>query len=150
MVDLKRFVGMLSAIILSTPLNIATLIFSQDQFLGAVTVLSSFAVIALCGIVYDIILSKIKDTISSYGKFLAYTGIFWIIVFPFQQYLVELIIYYAFKQPISSFTLQYMIFGIVFGLGFALLFSVIYIRLFAYVVLKNAKEPKALKTKKKA
>lgn len=147
MVDLKMFVGMVSAIILSTPLNIATLIFSQNQ-LGIVTVMSSFAAIALCGIFYDIILSKIKNSISSYGRFLAYTSVFWIIVFPFQQYFVELMIGYIFGQPIASFNLQYLIFGMIFGLGFALLFSIVYIRLFAYVMLKDVKEPKALKSKK--
>lgn len=148
MVELDKFVGMASAIILSTPLNVATLIFSQNQFQGIVTIISSFAVIALCGIFYDIILSKIKYSISSYGRFLAFTGIFWIIVYPFHQYAVELTICYAFKQPITSFTWQYLIFGMVFGLGFALLFSIIYIRLFAYVMLKDTKEPKALKSKK--
>ncbi|MCX8188835.1 MAG: hypothetical protein N3F64_03920 [Nitrososphaeria archaeon] len=151
MFDLKRFVGMFSAIILSTPLNIATLIFSQDLFLGIVTVISSFAAIALCGIFYDIILSKIKNSISSYGKFLAYTGFFWIMIFPFQQYFIELIICYILNQPITSFTIQYLVFGMIFGLGFALLFSIVYIRLFAYIVTKDAdaKEPKALKSKKR-
>ncbi|MGB9728100.1 MAG: hypothetical protein ACPLZF_06790 [Nitrososphaeria archaeon] len=149
MVHLRRFVGMISAIILSTPLNIMTLIFSSNTLLGITTVIFSYATLSLCGIFYDIILSKIRDSISSYGRFLAYTGIFWISVFPIQQYFIEIFICYAFEQPLTSFTLQYLIFGMIFGLGFGLLFSVVYVRLFAYVMLKDSEKGEKLEPKKK-
>lgn len=149
MVHLRRFVGMISAIILSTPLNIMTLIFSSNTLLGITTVVSSYAALSLCGIFYDIILSKIRDSISSYGRFLAYTGIFWISVFPIQQYFIEIVICYVFEQPLTSFTLQYLIFGMIFGLGFGLLFSVVYVRLFTYIMLKDSEEGEKLKSKKK-
>jgi len=136
---------MISALILSTPLNIATVIFSENVSLGTVTVIAGYATIAACGILYDIILSKIRNSISSYGRFLAYTGLFWTLTFPFQQYLIELVICNIFEQPLTQFNLQYMIFGMVFGLGFGLLFSIIYIRLFAYFMLKDAREPKTVK-----
>lgn len=142
---LRRFVGMISALILSTPLNIATVIFSENVSLGTVTVIAGYVTIAACGILYDIILSKIRNSISSYGRFLAYTGLFWTLTFPFQQYLIELVICNIFEQPLTQFNLQYMIFGMVFGLGFGLLFSIIYIRLFAYFMLKDAREPKTVK-----
>jgi len=136
---------MISALILSTPLNIATVIFSENVSLGTVTVIAGYVTIAACGILYDIILSKIRNSISSYGRFLAYTGLFWTLTFPFQQYLIELVICNIFEQPLTQFNLQYMIFGMVFGLGFGLLFSIIYIRLFAYFMLKDAREPKTVK-----
>lgn len=145
---LRRFVGMISALILSTPLNVATVIFSENVSLGTVTVIAGYVTIAACGILYDIILSRIRNSISSYGRFLAYTGLFWTSTFPFQQYLIELIVCNIFEQPLTQFNLQYMVFGMVFGLGFGLLFSIIYIRLFAYFMLKDSREPKTVKRSK--
>jgi len=145
MLKLKGFVGMVSAVILSTPLNVATLVFSENVSLGAVTVIAGYSVIALCGIFYDMVLSKIRNSISSYERFLAFTGLFWTTVFPFQQYLIELIICNVFDQPPAQFNLQYMVFGMVFGLGFGLIFSIIYIRLLAYTMLRDSRGDKNVK-----
>lgn len=141
---MKYPVGLITAVILSMPLSIIMLFSIPNLILAFFIVIFLIVSFAISGLLYDLLLMKVKSKLITSLKFVFFSGTFWFFLLPILRYCNEYLISIFLNQSIIVFSLSFIITQSIFGFGFGLFYSIVYARISAFLILRKGKNQRKL------